>query len=333
MNRKLLWLLTVFLLGSIHPAEAQQPGKIPRIGYLHPGSAATVSAARMEAFRQGLRDLGYFEGKNIAIEYRYTDGKSEAERLPELAAELIRLKVEVIVTSGTPAVQAIKKASATIPIVFAVISHPVENGIVGSFARPGGNATGLTILTEELSGKRLELLKEAVPSVTRVGVLSDLSNPTQPLEWKEILAAAQGLRLKLQSLGVRSANDFDIAFEAALRERAQALITLPQPLMNGHRKRIVEFATKNKLPAMYPAPEYMDVGGLMSYAPIYTDLFRRAAIYVDKILKGAKPADLPVERPAKFEFIMNLKTAKQIGLTIPPNVLARADRVIKSELP
>jgi len=317
----------LFVLGVA--AEAQQPVKVPRIGYLHPGSAATASAARIEAFREGLRELGYLEGKNIVIEWRYADGKSEAESLPELAAELVRIKVDVIVTTGTPAVRAIKRASATIPIVFAVISHPVENGIVASFARPGGNVTGLTILTEELSGKRLELLKETVPNVTRIGVLSDLTNPTQALEWKEILAAAQVLGVKLQSLGLRSSDDFDGAFKAALRERAQALITLPQPLMNSHRNLIVGFAVKNKLPAIYPAPEYTDAGGLMYYGPVYTELFRRAAIFVDKILKGTKPADLPVEQPIKFEFVINLKTAKQIGLTIPPNMLARADKVIK----
>ena len=321
--------LCALLLALCVPAQAQQSAKVPRIAYLHPGTAADVSAARMEAFRQGLRELGYIDGKNIAIEYRYAEGKTEAERLPDLAVELVRLKVEVIVTSSTPSVLAIKKASATMPIVFTVISHPVENGIVASFARPGGNATGLTILTEELSGKRLEFLREAVPNVTRIGVLSDLSNPTQALEWKEILAAAQGLGLKLQSLGVRGANDFDGAFEAALKERAQALITLPQPLINTHRNRVVGFAAKNKLPAIYPAPEYVDAGGLMSYAPVYTDLFRRAATYVDKILKGAKPADLPVERSTKFEFVINLKAAKQIGLTIPQSVLFRADKVIK----
>jgi putative ABC transport system substrate-binding protein len=318
--------LSAMLFALSLPAAAQQSGKIPRIGFLNPNPAATVSA-RMEAFRQGLRDLGYVEGKTIVIEYRYADGN--AERLPDLAAELVGLKVDLIITSSTPSVWAIQKASTTIPIVFTVISHPIENGIVASFARPGGNVTGLTILTEELSGKRLELLKETVSNVTRVAALSDLTNPTQPLEWKEILAAARGLGLKLQSLGVRSSSDFDSAFEAALRERTQALITLPQPLINAHRNRILEFAAKNKLPAMYPLADYVDAGGLMSYAPVYTDLFRRAATYADKILKGTKPADIPVEQPTKFELVINIKTAKQIGLTIPPNVLARADKVIR----
>src|SRR5262245_47675173 len=297
-------LLICFTLASAHLVEAQQALKMARIGYLHPGSAATVSAVRMQAFRDGLRDLGYVEGKNIFIEWRYTEGKSEAESLPELAAELVRMNVDIIVTTGTPAVRAIKGASATIPIVFAVISHPVENAIIASFARPGGNVTGLTILTEELSGKRLELLKETIPNVNRIGVLSDLTNPTQALEWKEIVAAAQALGVKLQSLGLRTSNDFDSAFKAALRERVQALITLPQPLMNSHRNPIVEFTAKNKLPAIYPAPDYTDAGGLMYYGPVYTELFRRAATFVDKILKGTKPADLPVEQPTKFEFVI-----------------------------
>lgn len=318
--------LGTMLFAFCFAVDAQQPGKVPRIGYLGAGSGS-ARPGRLDAFRRGLQDLGYIEGKTILIEYRYADGK--AERLPDLAAELVSLKPAVIVTSQTPSVLAIKKVSATIPIVFTSISHPVENGIVASFARPGGNATGLTVLTEELSGKRLELLKEAFPNVTRIGVLSNLANSTQPLEWKEIQAAAQGLGLKLQSLGVQSSNDFDRAFEAALRESAQALINLPESLIVSHFHRIVEFAAKNKLPSMYSASEAVDAGGLMSYAPNYTDLRRRAAIYMDKILKGAKPADLPVERPTKFEFVINLKTAKQIGLTIPQNVLVRADRVIK----
>jgi putative ABC transport system substrate-binding protein len=307
-------------------AEAQQGQKIPRIGFLGAGSASSM-AGSLDAFRKGLGDLGYIEGKNIVIEYRYADLK--AERIPDLAAELVGLKLDVILTSQTPNVLALKKASSTIPIVFAAISFPVENGIVASFARPGGNATGLTVLSEELNGKRLELLKQAAPNITRIGVLSNLANPTQPLEWKEIQAAAQVLGLKLQSLGVRSSSDFDPIFKAALRERAQALIQLPEALLTAHRNRIVDFATKNKLPSMYSDPQYTNAGGLMSYGPVITDLWRRAAVYVDKIIKGTKPADLPVERPTKFEFVINLKAAKQIGLTIPPNVLARADRVIR----
>ena len=282
---------------------------------------------QLDAFRQGLRELGYIEEKNIVVEYRYADGK--VDRVAELATELVGLNVDVIVTYQTPSVLALKKASATIPIVFAMLSFPIENGIVANFARPGGNATGLTVLSEELNGKRLELLKEAAPNVTRIGVLSNLANPTQPLEWKEIQAAAQGLGLKLQSLGVRSAKDFDSVFKAALEKRTQALINLPEALLVEQLNRIVEFAAKNKLPAIYSSPEFVQAGGLMSYSPIITDLWRRAATYVDKILKGAKPGDLPVERPTKFHFLINLKTAKQIGLTIPPNVLARADRVVK----
>ena len=318
--------LCAMLFALCLPAEAQQTGKVPRIGFLGAASASALTG-QLDAFRQGLRELGYIEGKNIVVEHRYADGK--VDRVPELAAELVGLKVDVIVTYQTPSVLALKKASATIPIVFAMLSFPIENGIVASFARPGGNATGLTVLSEELNGKRLELLKEAAPKVTRIGVLSNLTNPTQPQEWKEIQAAAQGLGLKLQSLGVRSSNDFDGAFEAALKGRIQALLNLPEALFIVQLNRIVEFAAKNKLPAMYSSPEFVQAGGLMSYSPIITDLWRRAASYVDKILKGSKPADLPVEQPMKFEFVINLKMAKQIGLTIPPNVLARADRVIR----
>ena len=290
------------------------------------GSSSFYSAW-IDVFRQGLKELGYIEGKNIAIEYRYAEGK--ADRLPTLAAELVGLNVDVILTSSTPSVLAVKKATSTIPIVFVSINDPVASGVVTSLARPGGNITGLTILGPELSGKRLELLKEAVPKATRVAFLWNSANPAQGLLWKESQAAAQELRLQLQSLEVRSSNDFDNAFEAVLRERSQALITVPEPLINTHLKRIVEFAAKNRLPAMYANPQFVDAGGLMSYAPDYSAQYRRAATYVDKILKGAKPADLPVEQPTKFEFIINLKTAKQIGLTIPPNVLARADRVIR----
>ncbi len=319
-------LFVVVLLTVAVIAEAQQPSKVPKIGFLV-GPSRSFFASRMESFQQGLHSLGYIEGKNIAIEYRFAGGK--ADRLPTLAAELVALNVDVIVTSATPSVLAAKKATSTIPVVFVSVTDPVASGLVTSLARPGGNITGLTILAPELSGKRLELLKEAVPNVTRVAFLWNPANPAQAPQWREAQAAAQALGLRLQSLEVRSFNDFDSAFEAALRERARALIASPEPLINTHLKRIVEFAAKNRLPAMYAGPEVVDAGGLMSYSPDYTYQYRRAATYVDKILKGAKPADLPVEQPKKFELVINLKTAKQIGLTIPQRVLGRADKVIR----
>jgi ABC-type uncharacterized transport system substrate-binding protein len=327
-NRKLYGLaLGAILLALSFPVEAQQqPKKLHRIGILLVGSSSFYSA-RIDVFRQGLKELGYIEGKNIAIEYRYAEGK--ADRLPTLAAELVGLNVDVILTSSTPSVLAVKKATSTIPIVFVAINDPVASGLVTSLARPGGNITGLTILGPELSGKRLELLKEAVPKATRVAFLWNSANPAQGLLWKESQAAAQELRLQLQSLEVRSSNDFDSAFEAVLRERSQALITVPEPLINTHLKRIVEFAAKNRLPAMYANPQFVDAGGLMSYAPDYSAQYRRAATYVDKILKGAKPADLPVEQPTKFELVINLKAAKAIGLSISESMLLRADRVIE----
>ena len=325
---RLIWLSVVVIVFALcDPLDAQQgSNKLPRIGFLHTASASAALRWR-EAFQQGLRDLGYVEGRNITVEYRYADFKPE--RIYDLAKELVSLNMDVIVTSQTPNVLAIKKASATVPIVFTALSFPVENGIVASFGKPGGSATGLTVLTEELNGKRLELLKETVPNLSRVGVLSNPLNPTQPREWNDIQATAQGLRLKLLSLEVKSTNDLEHAFDAALRERAQALINLPEAVINSHFDRIAAFAAKNKLPTIYSDPSSIDVGGLMFYGPNTADLWRRTAIYVDKILKGAKPADLPVERPMKFEFMINLKAAKQIGLTISPNVLARADRVIK----
>ena len=319
-------LLVTLALQHVHVADAQQPAKIPRVGFLGAASAP-VLASRLAAFRAGLRELGYVEGKNIVVEYRYADSK--AERIPALAAELVALRPDVIVTYQTPSVQAIKKLSATIPIVFTLISFPVENGIVASFARPGGNATGLTVRSEELNGKRLELLKLSVPDLARVAVLSNPTNPTQPLEWKEILAPAQALGLRLQSVEVSSSTDFDSAFETILRERSQALLFLPEAVFSSNINRIVTFQTKNKLPSIYESSNWAEAGGLMAYGPIYTESFRRAAVYVDKILKGAKPADLPVEQPTKFVLVINLKTAKQIGLTIPPSVLARADKLIK----
>jgi putative tryptophan/tyrosine transport system substrate-binding protein len=325
-RRIFCFVLSALLLALSVPVAAQQPSKVPKIGFLI-GPSRSFFANRIDSFQQGLHSLGYVEGKNIAIEYRYAEGN--ADRLPALAAELVGLNVDVIVTSATPSVLATKKATNTIPIVFVSVTDPVASGLVASLARPGGNVTGLTILAPELSGKRLELLKEAVPNITRVAFLWNSANPAQAPQWREAQNAAQALGLRLQSLEVRSSYDFDSAFEIALRERAQALIAAPEPLINTHLKRILEFVAKNRLPAMYGGPEVVDAGGLMSYAPDYTAQYRRAATYVDKILKGAKPADLPVEQPTKFELIINLKAAKQIGLTIPPNVLARADRVIR----
>jgi putative ABC transport system substrate-binding protein len=324
MSSKLLfWLLTTVLLITAPFAQAQQPARIPRIGMLIAASGSSFSA-RVEAFRQRLRELGYVEGKNIVIEYRYAEGKRE--RVPDLAADLVRLKVDVIVTIG-PGILAAKKASATIPIVFAAQSDPVGSGLVSSLARPGGNITGLSSMAPDLDGKRLELLKEAFPKVARVAFLWEPTRGNQALTDME--AAAKALGVKLQSLEVRSLDDFASAFARAKREGAQALITFPRPLVNTQQRQVLDFAATNRLPAMYAASEFVEAGGLMSYAPNYTDLFRRAADFVDKILKGTKPADMPVEQPTKFEFLVNLKTAKQIGLTIPQKVLERADKVIR----
>jgi putative tryptophan/tyrosine transport system substrate-binding protein len=318
-------LCVLVLLAVGVKAEAQQPARIPRIGILIPGSASLYSA-RLEALRQRLRELGYVEGKNIVIEYRYADGK--LDRLPDLAAELVRLKVDVIVTTG-PANSAAMKASATVPIVFASAGDPVGAGLVSSLARPGGNLTGLSLMSPDLDGKRLELLKEAFPKVARVAFLWQSRGPrgNEPLTGLE--AAAKAIGVKLQSLEVRGLADFESVFARAKKDGAQALITSPNSLISTHQREVLDFAAKNRLPAMYPTSEYVEAGGLMSYAPNVTDLFRRAADYVDKVLKGVKPADIPVEQPMKFEFIVNLKTARQIGVTIPPTVLARADRVIK----
>ena len=320
-------LIAVTLLAVAVIADAQQPARIHRIGILFP-SSASFFPARVEAFRQRLRELGYVEGKNIVIEYRYAEGKGE--RLPDLAAELVQLKVDVIVTTSPSATLAAKKASATIPIVFGAATDPVGAGIVSSLARPGGNITGLSQMAPDLDGKRLELLKEAFPKVTRVAFLWRAGGTRRGnLDLTEMEAAAKALGLKLISLDVRSLDDFDSAFARAKREGAQALITTTGSLIYTQQRQVLDFAAKNRLPAMYPASVFVEAGGLMSYAPSYTDLFRRAADFVDKILKGTRPADLPVEQPTKFEFVINLKAAKQIGLTIPPNVLARADKVIK----
>ena len=325
MKRLFRLFLIIAFLSAGPVAEAQQPARSPRIGILLPPSAS-FNSARVEAFRQRLRELGYVEGKNIFFEYRYAEGK--LERLPDLAAELVRLKVDVIVAAG-PAGPAAKKATATIPIVFATFANPVGSGLVSSLARPGGNITGLSLMTPDLDGKRLELLKESFPKVARVAFLWMPSGSMGNVPLKDMEAAAKALGVKLQSLEVRSLDDFESAFARAKRDGAQALITYPGPLINTQQRQVFDFAAKNRLPAMYPNSEFVEAGGLMSYSPNYTDLFRRAADFVDKILKGTKPADIPVEQPMKFEFIVNLKTAKQIGVTIEPNVLVRANRVIR----
>ena len=310
-------------LATFRLAEAQQPAKV---GYLSGNSPYGISA-RSEAFRQGLRELGYVEGKNIVIEYRYAEGKLDL--LPALAAELVRLKVDVIVTAGPAATRPAREATSTIPIVMGFDNDPIGNGFVSSLARPGGNITGLSSLAPEISGKQVELLKEIVPRLSRVAVLGSSTTPGNAQALKEIELAAGALKVQLQYLGVLATKDIETAFRAASKGRAGAVLVLPSPLATRQRAQIAGLAAKSRLPAIYPQSDYMDAGGLMFYGPSLTVLFRRAATYVDKILKGGKPADIPVEQPMKFEFIINLKAAKQIGLMIPPNVLARADRVIK----
>jgi len=307
-------------------AEAQQAGKVHRIGMLETTSMA-LNAANIEAFRQGLRELGYVEGRNYIIEYRSADGRSE--RFPDLAAELVRLKVDVILTRGTPAVMAAKSATGTIPVVMAASSDPVLSGVVASLARPGGNITGLSSIVHEVSGKRLELIREVFPGVSRIAVLLIMSNPAEALQWKETEIAASSLRVQVQLLDVRKAGDFGRAFDAAIKQRAGALVVGLDTLTQTNHRFIVDLAAKHRLPTIYGTREFVDAGGLMGYGVSYPDLYRRAATYVDKILKGAKPADLPVEQPTKFDLVINLKTAKALGLTIPPSLLARADEVIE----
>jgi putative ABC transport system substrate-binding protein len=327
MKRKItVFALWAMLLVLCHPAVAQQPKKVPRIGVLWLYSP-TIASPFAEAFRQGLRGLGYVEGQNIALEERWAEGRFD--RLPSLAAELVRLKVDILVTASTPAAQAGQQATQSIPIVLTNVSDPVESGLVSSLARPGGNVTGLSLMHPELAGKRLELLKEVIPKLSRVAVLSNPANPIMPPLLRETEAAARALGVQLQVVEVRDPSDFDSAFSAMTRERAGALVVLPDAIFQNERTRIAGLAAKARLPAMYAWREAVDAGGLMAYGASVPDIFRRAATYVDKILKGTKPADLPVEQPKKFEFVINLKAAKQIGLTIPPNVLARADKVIR----
>ena len=306
--------------------HAQQPTKIPRIGLLFTATPS-AAAARIEAFRQGLRELGYVEGKNILIEQRYAEG--QLNHMNELAAELVRLKVDVIVTIGPAATRPAKEATHAIPIVMGVDDDPVGNGFVASLARPGGNITGLASLAPEIGGKQLELLKEIVPRLSRVAVLGTSTQPGNVQSLREAEVAAQALAVKLQYLDVLSPKDIEPVFRTASNGRAEAVLVLRASIFFSHRKQIVDLAAKRQLPAMYYTTEYVEEGGLMTYGVSITDLFRRAATYVDKILKGAKPAELPIEQPTKFELVVNLKTAKRIGLTIPPNVLARADKVIK----
>jgi putative tryptophan/tyrosine transport system substrate-binding protein len=318
--------LCAMLFALNFPVEAQRLTKVPRIGYLSPTSPS-VSPTRIEAFRRGLRDLGYVEGKNIVVEYRHAEGKFD--RLPGLAAELVRLKVDIIVTGGPQATRPAKQATSTIPIVMAQDPDPVGNGFVASLARPGGNITGLATFAPELSGKQLEVLKETVPKLSRVAVFGTSTNPGNAQNLREVELAAKAFGVKLQYLDVLSPKDIETEFRAANNGRPDAVLMLPGPVLNLQRAQLADLAAKNRLPAIYSQTEYMEAGGLMYYGANTPDLFRRAATYVDKILKGAKPADLPVEQPKKFELIINLKAAKQIGLTIPPNVLVRADKVIR----
>ena len=324
--KKLFWLLTAILLASFHRAEAQQPTQVPSIAYLSSGQGF-VSSERRQAFRQGLRELGYVEEKNLIVEYRYAEGNSE--RLAALAAELVRLKIDVIVTSGPPGTRAAKKATTTVPIVMAHDPDPLGSGFIASLARPGGNITGLSSLVAQLGGKRLELLRELIPKLSRVAVLGTSTNPSNVQMATEIEVAARPIGIRIQFVDVQDSKEIEGGFRAATKAHAEALFVLGNPVLNAHRTEVADLAVKSRLPAVYGQPDLMAAGGLMFYGASITEMFRRAAIYVDKILKGAKPADLPVEQPTKFELIINLKTAKQIGLTIPPNVLARADKVIR----
>jgi putative ABC transport system substrate-binding protein len=327
MNGKIIiWLLTAVLLTTVSLAEAQQRGKVPRIGFLG-NSTAALEANLVGPFRDGLRDLGYVEGQNILIEYRWADGKYE--RFPALIAELIAQKIDVIVTAGTPASLAVQKATTSLPLVMIAVGDPVGTGLIASLAHPGGNITGLTSIASDLEGKRLELLREATPKVSHVAVLWNPASPFQVVSEKELQAAAQVMRIKVLSLGVQAQEQFDNAFATIRRERPGALLVLADRLFLHNRARIMDFAAENRLPGVHAYQELVEAGGLMSYGPSYADMHRRAATYVDKILRGRKPADLPVEQPAKFELVINLKAAKQIGVTIPPNVLARADKVIR----
>jgi len=319
--------LCVLLFALSFSAEAQQHGKIPRIGILLPSAPSTAADANLEAFRQGLRELGYVDGRNIILEYRWAENRED--QYPALVAELIRLKVDIIFTSSTPAVLVAKQATKTIPIVFPLSSDPVSVGIVDSFARPGENATGLSSMASDLWPKRMELLKESFPKVSRLAMIWNSSNPGMKLRAKETVASAGPLGVTVQDRGVRDLDGLEGLFAILSKDRPDALLTMVDPFTRFHLKRILEFAAKNRLPAMYEERSFVEAGGLISYGPSNAELYRRSATYVDKILKGANPADLPVEQPIRFELFINLKTAKELGLTIPQSVLYQADKVIK----
>jgi ABC-type uncharacterized transport system substrate-binding protein len=319
-------LVAAMLFALSVPADGQQTTKIPRIGFIS-GVSRLSSQSQVDGFRQGLRDRGYIEDQNIVVDYRYGEGREDLLR--DFASDLVRLKVDMILTGSTVAALAAKQLSATIPIVLAGTGDPVATGLVASLARPGGNVTGLSAVSPELSTKQLEIIREIVPKVARVAVLYDPRNPANLPALKEIEVTATAFRIELIRLEIRDRDDYESALTTAARKRADALLVRREPINQTYRTRIVSLAAQRKLPAIYPERQYVEGGGLMSYGIDTADIFRRAATYVDKILKGAKPADLPVEQPTKFEFIINLKTAKQIGLAIPPNVLARADKVIR----
>jgi putative ABC transport system substrate-binding protein len=325
-RRAFIGTVTGALLAAPLAAGAQPAGKVPRVGYAF-SRVSSEDQQVWDAMRQGLRELGYVEGQNIALEIRWADGRYE--RLPALVAELVRLKVDVLVVGTTPGALAAKSATRTIPIVMYAVGDPVGSGLVASLAHPGGNLTGLSLFNKEVSGKRLELLKENLPSISRVAVLTNPGNPIHAVFWKETQAAAHTLGLQLHAIKIYGPEDFDDAFTAAARGRADALLVFDDSLTLGYRTRLVALAAKHRLPTMYGLREFPDAGGLMSYGPSNFDMYRRTATYVDKLLKGAKPADLPVEQPTKFELVINMNTAKALGLTIPQSLLQRADRVIE----
>jgi len=320
----ILFILATLILASVYPAHAQKQATTPRIGVLQLGAPPN---ANLDAFIHGLRELGYIEGKNILIEYRFAEGK--AERLPELAIELVRLKVDAIFTGGTPAIFALKQATKTIPIVFFSTSDPIGTGVVASLAHPGGNITGITAQASDLWPKRLELLKEIFPKLSRVAMVWNKGNAGMALEAKATQEVAGPLGVALQDRGVKDPNELDTVFALMIKDRPDGFLALMDPVLTSHQKRILDFLVQNRLPAIFESRGWVEAGGLISYGANYPDAHRRAATLVDKILKGTKPADIPVEQPTKFEMVINLKTAKQIGLTIPPNVLARADKVIR----